>query len=139
MHDVDDCPQARTVPGLVVYRYDSPLFFANAADFRRRAEAAVDEVMAADGPVRWLLLNVEANVEIDSTAVAILDDLHQAMQDRGIVLALARVKQDLAVQLDRAGFLQTLGENRVFPTLPTALDGYRAWVHELPSNDDPTQ
>jgi high affinity sulfate transporter 1 len=139
MHDVDDYPQARTVPGLVVYRYDSPLFFANAADFRRRAEAAVDEVMAADGPVRWLLLNVEANVEIDSTAVAVLDDLHQAMQDRGIVLALARVKQDLAVQLDRAGFLQTLGENRVFPTLPTALDGYRAWVHELPSNDDPTQ
>ena len=43
MHDVDDYPQARTIPGLVVYRYDSPLFFANAEDFRRRALAAVDE------------------------------------------------------------------------------------------------
>ena len=135
MHDVDDYPDARTVPGLVVYRYDSPLFFANAADFRRRAVAAVDEVSANDGPVRWLLLNVESNVEVDSTALAALEELRLQLADRGVLLALARVKQDLAVQLARGGFLQRIGTERIFPTLPTALEGYRAWAEQLPSKD----
>ncbi|MER6736208.1 SulP family inorganic anion transporter [Streptomyces puniciscabiei] len=66
MHDIDDYPQARTIPGLLVYRYDSPLFFANAEDFRRRALAAVDEQTA---PVHWFVLNTEANVEVDITAL----------------------------------------------------------------------
>jgi MFS superfamily sulfate permease-like transporter len=56
MHDVDDYPGARTVPGLVVYRYDSPFFFANAENFRRRALRAVDDQTE---PVRWFLLNAE--------------------------------------------------------------------------------
>lgn len=137
MHDVDDYPQAQTIPGLVVYRYDSPLFFANAADFRRRAVVAVDEVAASDGPVRWLLLNVESNVEIDSTALAALDELRLQLADRGVLLALARVKQDLAVQLARGGFLQRIGTDRIFPTLPTALQGYREWAEQLPSTDAP--
>ena len=128
MHDVDDYPEAQTIPGLVVYRYDSPLFFANAADFQRRALAAVEQVEQTQGPVRWLLLNVESNVEVDSTAVATLEELRRRLESRGIVLALARVKQDLADQLLRAGFLQRIGSDRVFPTLPTALEGYRAWT-----------
>jgi SulP family sulfate permease len=135
MHDVDDYPEAQTVPGLVVYRYDSPLFFANAADFRRRALGAVEEAERRDGPVSWLLLNVESNVEVDSTAVAALDDLRRSLADRGIVLALARVKQDLAVQLLRAGFLQRIGQDKVFPTLPTAREGYAAWQDQLRSKD----
>src|SRR6185436_20735604 len=81
MHDIDDYPDARPVPGLVVYRYDSPLFFANAEDFRRRAMAAVDD---ADAPVRWLLLNAEANVEIDITAIDALDSLREDLTSRGI-------------------------------------------------------
>jgi high affinity sulfate transporter 1 len=128
MHDIDDYPQATTVPGLLVYRYDSPLFFANASDFRRRVLAAVDEVERVDGPVRWLLVNTESNVEIDSTAVEVLEQVRHALQQRGIEMALARVKQDLAVPLTRAGFLQRLGPDRVFPTLPTAVEAYRAWV-----------
>lgn len=135
MHDVDDYPEAELVPGLVVYRYDSPLFFANAADFSRRARAAVDEVERTHGPVSWLVLNVESNVEVDSTAVAALDDLRRQLAERGIVLALARVKTDLAEQLARAGFLQRLGTDRLFPTLPTALEGYREWRDRLRSND----
>ena len=66
MHDVDDYPDARTIPGLVVYRYDAPLFFANAEDFRHRALAAADQHGA---PVHWFVLNVEANVEVDFTAL----------------------------------------------------------------------
>ena len=61
---VDDYPDARTVPGLVIYRYDSPLFFANAEDFRVKALGAVAE-FEAQGEVYWLLLNMEANVEVD--------------------------------------------------------------------------
>ena len=135
MHDVDDYPEAETVPGLVVYRYDSPLFFANADNFRKRAVAAVDKVEREDGAVRWLLLNVESNVEIDSTAVAALEELRRQMEDRGVVLALARVKQDLAVQLARGGFLQRVGTDKVFPTLPTALNGYEEWARTIPSSD----
>ena len=63
MHDVDDYPDARPVPGLLVYRYDAPLCFANAENFRSRALAAVD---AGPEPPRWFLLNAEANVEIDT-------------------------------------------------------------------------
>ena len=135
MHDVDDYPEAETVPGLVVYRYDSPLFFANADNFRKRAVAAVDKVESEAGPVRWLLLNVESNVAIDSTAVAALEELRRQMEDRGVVLALARVKQDLAVQLARGGFLQRVGTDKVFPTLPTALNGYEEWARTIPSSD----
>src|SRR4051812_44370308 len=121
MHDVDDYPDARPVPGLVVYRYDAPLFFANAEDFRRRALAAVDD---ATTPVRWLLLNTEANVEIDITAVDALDTLREELADRGIVLALARVKQDLRTILDATGFLDRVGADHVFYTLPTAVEAF---------------
>ncbi len=72
MHDVDDYPGATVVPGLMVYRYDSPLFFANTEDFRRRALAAV--AGAAD-PVQWFVLNAEAIIDIDITAVDALEDV----------------------------------------------------------------
>ncbi len=121
MHDVDDYPQAETVQGLVVYRYDSPLFFANAEDFRRRALAAVDD---APWPVEWLLLNTEANVEVDLTAVDALEDLRVELAGRGIVLALARVKQDLRDDLDVAGLTARVGADRIFMTLPTAVAAY---------------
>ncbi|MFF3873601.1 SulP family inorganic anion transporter [Streptomyces sp. NPDC001978] len=124
MHDVDDYPEARTVPGLLVYRYDSPLFFANAEDFRRRALAAVDE---QTDPVRWFVLNAEANVEVDITALDAVDELRRELTGRGIVFALARVKQDLLDDLQAYGLLASVGKDLVFPTLPTALAAYRAW------------
>ena len=66
MHDVADWPGAEPVPGLVVYRWDSPLFFANAENFRARALRAYDEARAK-APVRWFVLNCEAIVEVDVT------------------------------------------------------------------------
>lgn len=125
MHDVDDYPQARTIPGLMVYRYDSPLFFANAEDFRRRALAAVD---AQSGPVRWFVLNTEANVEVDITALDAVEDLRRELTGRGVVFALARVKQDLLDDLRAYGLTDSVGEDLIFPTLPTAVSAYRAWL-----------
>ncbi|TLS45348.1 sulfate permease [Streptomyces montanus] len=127
MHDVDDYPQARTIPGLLVYRYDSPLFFANAEDFHRRALAAVDE---QQGPVRWFVLNTEANVEVDITALDAVDALRRELTDRGIVFALARVKQDLLDDLQSYGLADTVGTEHTFPTLPTAVAAYRKWCRE---------
>ena len=126
MHDVDDYPRATTLPGLLVYRYDSPLFFANADNFRRRALAALDDQPA---PVAWFLLNVEANVEVDSTGLDAVADLRAELAARGIVFALARAKQDLIAALDAYGLTATIGADRIYPTLPTAVAAYRAW-HE---------
>src|SRR5207247_7453751 len=92
MHDVDDYPDAQTIPGLVVYRYDAPLCFANAEDFRRRALAAADR---PPGPLRWFVLNVEANVEVDFAALEAMEALREDIIGRDAVFALARVKQDL--------------------------------------------
>lgn len=121
LHDVDDYPEAQTLDGLVVYRYDAPLCFANADDFRSRVIHAVDVERA---PVEWVLLNLEANVEIDLTAADMLEDLRTELVSRGIVLALARVKHDLAAYLDRTGFTDKVGPEHIFPTLPTALEGF---------------
>ncbi len=124
MHDIDDYPQARTVPGLLIYRYDSPLFFANAEDFRRRALAVVDE---QPEPVRWFVLNTEANVEVDITALDSLEALREELARRGIVFAAARVKQDLREELDAYGLTRSIGEDRLFATLPAAVAAYRSW------------
>jgi sulfate permease, SulP family len=124
MHDIDDYPGARLMPGLVVYRYDSPLFFANAEDFRTRALAAVD---AATGPVEWFVLNAESNVEVDLTALDAVEELRAELDRRGIVFAMARVKQDLLVALQAAGLADRVGAERIFPTLPTAVHAYETW------------
>jgi high affinity sulfate transporter 1 len=124
MHDIDDYPHARTIPGLLVYRYDSPLFFANAQDFKRRALAAATE---ADVPVRWFVLNTEANVEVDITGLDAMEALREELSGRGIVFALARVKQDLRTELDAYGLTKAVGEDLMFPTLPSAVNAYEAW------------
>ncbi len=121
MHDIDDYPEADLVPGLLVYRYDAPLFFANAENFRERAMAAVNDF---PGSVEWFVLNAEANVEVDLTALDAVDQLRAELERRGIVFALARVKQDLRDELEAAGLLDKIGEDRIFMTLPTAVEAY---------------
>jgi MFS superfamily sulfate permease-like transporter len=129
MHDEDDYPDAQTVPGLVVYRYDAPLFFANAEDFRRRALAAADQ---PPGPLRWFVLNVEANVEVDFTALEAVDAVRAELARAGTVFALARVKQDLLARLESFGLADKIGTDRLFPTLPTAVAAYERWARQNP-------
>jgi MFS superfamily sulfate permease-like transporter len=127
MHDVDDYPGSRQIPGLVIYRYDSALFFANAEDFKRRALVAV---ASADPPAEWLLINAEANVQVDLTALDALDELRAELAHRGIVVALARVKSEVAHDLNRAGVLDRIGTDRVYATLPTAVSAFHQWHAE---------
>jgi len=126
MHDITDFRHVEQVPGLVVFRYDSPLFFANAENFRRRALAAVD---GAPGEVHWFLLNVEANTQLDLTAIDALEEVRDSLAARGVIVALARVKQDTRAELERAEFIERL-HGRVYPTLPTAVGAYVDWVQQ---------
>jgi sulfate permease, SulP family len=134
MHDIDDYATGRQVPGLLVYRYDAPLFFANAEDFKHRALASVD---AADPPVEWFLLNAEANTEVDLTAVDALEEVRRTLAGRGIVFALARVKFELREILASAGFIDRMGEDKVFMTLPTAVEAYQQWYAARHGSDTP--
>ncbi len=122
MHDIDDYPTAKTVDGLMIYRYDSPLFFANAEDFRRRALNALD---VSEGDVQWFILNAEANVEVDITGLDAVESLRSELVSRGLVFGMARVKKDLLSQLESYGLVESIGEENFFPTLPTAVDAYR--------------
>jgi len=127
MHDIDDYPEAALVPGLLVYRYDAPLCFVNADDFKRRALSSIKRF---DAPVEWFLLNAEANVVVDITAIDALEELQQALDRRGIVFAMARVKQDLFAQLAAAGYIDRVGRERIFATLPTAVAAFASWYEE---------
>ncbi|GAY14776.1 SulP family inorganic anion transporter [Mycobacterium sp. shizuoka-1] len=122
MHDIDDYPQARLEPGLLIYRYDAPLFFANAENFRTRALAAVDD---NPDPVEWFVVNAEANVEVDLTALDVLDQLRMELNRRGIEFGMARVTWHLREALQAAGLLDKIGEDHIFMTLPTAVEAYR--------------
>ncbi len=124
-HDVSDWEGATTRPGLLIYRYDAPLCFANAEHFEQRClEALEAEEERGVAPVRWLLLNAEAIVDIDSTAAAKLEELVATLERRGIRLTLARVKRDLYATLQRAGLVERLGERWIFPTIGTAVAAF---------------
>ena len=121
-HSVTDYPYAEQEPGLLVFRYDSPLFFANAEDFLRRARAAIEENPRA----RWFLLNVEAVSEVDITGLDALGELNDFCRDRGMRLGLVRAKSELLTELRRHGLLAKIGEDSVYQTMPTAVAAYRA-------------
>jgi high affinity sulfate transporter 1 len=123
LHDIEDWAGATTVPGLVIYRYDAPLCFANAEDFKQRALAAI---AAEATPVEWFVLNTEAIIDIDITAVDMLLELQQELTAQGIVFGLARMKQDLYEQLRRSPLLTQISPDQIFPTLPTVLASFEA-------------
>lgn len=120
MHSVEEHPAAEQIAGLVVYRYDAPLFFANANDFYSRA------MDAAESPgCSWLILNMEAVVSIDSTG---LDALRQLIADASsaeVQVGFARVKADVLASLERSGVADEAGTDMFFATLPAAVDAFR--------------
>jgi sulfate permease, SulP family len=96
----------RTVPGLLVYRFDAPLFFANADVLREQVLRLVDE---SDPPVREVVLDAEGIVDMDITGAETLDELLDALEDRGVRLVLARVRTSLRTTMHRLGLEQRLG------------------------------
>lgn len=103
-----------------MYRYDAPLCFANAENFKERV---LESIAAEITPVEWLVLNMEANVEIDITAIDMLAELRDELAAKNITFALARVKQDLYLDLKKAQFLNPDAEH-IYPTLRTAIEAF---------------
>lgn len=122
MHDIDDNPHTQQIAGVVVYRWDSPLFFANADAFTQHILAALD---AARPAAHALVLDAEAIVQTDLTALDALEQVRAECATRDVVFAFAQVKRELARDMERAGLLDRLdlGRKRLYPTLSAAVAG----------------
>ena len=91
-HDIEDFPEAATIPGLILYRFDANLVFFNADYFRERVRATI---AAAKTPVEWVVVDASSINVVDITAVQKIDELREELAARGIVLATARAKRNL--------------------------------------------
>jgi SulP family sulfate permease len=126
---VDNVADGTAVPGLVVYRFDGPLFFANAQLLADDIEAAVAGA-AAPEPVRWVVIDAEAIGDVDSTGAGMLADLADGLRPRGITLAVARLKAAASEYLGRAGVLEKIGAEHVYLEVDDAVAAFEASGHE---------
>lgn len=122
-HDIKRYPEARQVPGLVLFRWDAPLFFANAEQFQDRV---LDAVAASPTPVRWLVVAAEPVTSVDVTSADMLAELMGTLHEAGIELRIAEMKDPVKDKLKRFGLFAQLGEDAFFPTVGTAVKHYLA-------------
>jgi high affinity sulfate transporter 1 len=120
-HDIARYPDARRIPGLVLFRWDAPLFFANAEFFKERV---LDAVATSPTPVRWLVVAAEPVTSVDVTACDMVAELDQALHAQGIELCFAELKDPVKDKLKRFGLFAQLGENYFFPTIGVAVSHY---------------
>ena len=120
-HDITRYPDARRIPGLVLFRWDAPLFFANAEFFKERV---LDAVATSPTPVRWLVVAAEPVTSVDVTACDMVAELDQALHARGIEFCFAELKDPVKDKLKRFGLFAQLGELYFFPTIGVAVSKY---------------
>src|SRR5262245_37467976 len=120
-HDITRYPDARRIPGLVLFRWDAPLFFANAEFFKERV---LDAVAKSPTPVRWLVVTAEPVTSVDVTACDAIGELDEALHAQGIVFCFAELKDPVKDKLKRFGLFAQFGENYFFPTIGAAVSSY---------------
>ena len=120
-HDITRYPDARQVPGLVLFRWDAPLFFANAEFFKERV---LDAVAKSPTSVRWLVVAAEPVTSVDVTAGDTVAELDEMLDGQGIKLCFAELKDPVKDKLKRFGLYARLGEKDFFPTVGAAVSGY---------------
>ena len=120
-HDVTRYPDARQIPGLVLFRWDAPLFFANAELFKERV---LDAVARSPAPVRWFVVAAEPVTSIDVTAADTVAELVEALRAEDIELCFAELKDPVKDKLKRFGLLARIGDTRFFPTIEEAVTRY---------------
>jgi MFS superfamily sulfate permease-like transporter len=120
-HDITRYPDARRIPGLVLLRWDAPLFFANAELFHERVLAAV---AASPTPVRRLVVAAEPVTSVDVTAADMLAELDDALRAAGVELAFAEMKDPVKDKLRRFELFERFGEGRFFATIGEAVNAY---------------
>ncbi len=116
-HSRDRHPEARGLPGVVVYRWEAPVFFANAGQLRDQ----IRRLVRAESPA-WVVLQCEAITDVDVTAAAMLEQLDTELNEQGVHMAFAEMRTRLRELLQRYGLLETLDRDRFYPTLDAALD-----------------
>jgi len=122
-HDVRRHPEARRIPGLVLLRWDAPLFFANAEWFERVLRKTIAE---SPTPVRWLVVTAEPVTSVDVTAADMLAELDHALQEQGIELCFAEMKGPVKDKMKRFGLFGHFGQQTFFATIDDAVRAYRA-------------
>ncbi len=120
-HDITRHPEGERLPGLVLFRWDAPLFFANAETFHQRVLKAVAE---APTPTKWVVVAAEPVTDVDITAADSLADLDGALHEAGIELCFAEMKDPVKDRLKNYGLFKSLGPENFFPTLGQAVDRY---------------
>jgi high affinity sulfate transporter 1 len=120
-HDITRYPDARQIPGLVLFRWDAPLFFANAELFKQRV---LDTVAKSVAPVRWLVVAAEPITSVDVTAADAVTELDGTLREAGIELCFAELKDPVKDKFKRFGLFARIGESFFFPTIEAAADSY---------------
>jgi high affinity sulfate transporter 1 len=120
-HDITRYPNARQIPGLVLFRWDAPLFFANAELFKQRVLQAAANSPA---PVCWLVVTAEPVTSVDVTAADTLTELDQTLRNLGTKLCFAELKDPVKDKLKRFGIFAEIGEAFFFPTIDAAVSDY---------------
>jgi MFS superfamily sulfate permease-like transporter len=120
-HDIKRYPDARLVPGLVLFRWDAPLFFANAELFHDRV---LDSVATSPTPVRWLVVTAEPVTSVDVTAADMLAELDETLHGASIELCFAEMKDPVKDKLKRFGLFARFGDENFFPTVDAAVSSY---------------
>jgi MFS superfamily sulfate permease-like transporter len=120
-HDIRSYPQAERLPGLVIYRFDAPLFFANAKTFRDE----VRRLTATSPPPRWIVIAAEPMTDVDTTAADVLVDLDVALNARHVHLVFAELKDPVRRKIERYGLTRTIDPAHFYPTVETAVAAFR--------------
>jgi high affinity sulfate transporter 1 len=120
-HDVDTHPDAQQIPGVVVYRWEAPLFFANAGSFRQQIRHLV-----RDRRPEWVVIQCEAVTDVDVTAAEMLEQLDNELNAAGVHMAFAELRSRLQDLTLRYGLLETLDREHFYPTLEAALQEIRS-------------
>ena len=120
-HDISRHPEARLIPGLVLFRWNAPLFFANAETFRENVLHAIAE---APTPTKWVVVTAEPITDVDTTAADMLAELDNALHESGMDLFFAEMKGPVKDMLKRYGLFTRLGEENFFPTIEQAVERY---------------
>ena len=121
-HDIRSYPGAERLPGLVIYRFDGPLFFANATTFRDE----IRRLARAQPKPTWILIAAEPVTDVDTTASDVLTDLDEALNAQGVSLVFAELKDPVRAKIERYGLTRTIDPQHFFPTIAAAIAAFRA-------------
>ena len=120
-HDLRSYPDAELLPGLVIFRFDAPLIFANARTFRDQ----IRRLASADPQPIWIIVAAEPITDIDTTAADMLEDLDEALNAKGVSLVFAEMKDPVRQKIERYELTQTINPAHFFPTITAAVKAYR--------------